>query len=199
MIYVIIILAIALLVLIVLNWLRKVQFDAVHRNLLDFEDRYGGRVIRGGFAVRPRYLGEYKGARFSISISAEKRQPGKPRQFYISIYLQTPAKSNYTVLALNWVERREGAEKKKKTVRYIVDKAYLLEVSHKKILKNLNIPLIESLVKKMHPFAYILVSRKGLILERLSSNLIKDTEFDRLNPVVETMYELSLLPELESS
>ncbi len=199
MIYLIIILAVALFILIALNWLRKVQFDAVHRNLLDFEDHYGGRVIRGGFAVRPRYLGEYKGARFSISISAEKRQPGKPRQFYISIYLQTPAQSNYTVLAQNWIEKRQEGEKKKKTIRYIVDKTYLLEVSHKKILKNLNIPLIESLIKKMHPFAYILVSKKGLILERLSSNLIKDTEFEHLNPVVETMYELSLIPELESS
>ncbi|MEJ2170750.1 MAG: hypothetical protein P8X90_35090 [Desulfobacterales bacterium] len=195
MIYAIIILGAVLLALLVINWLRKVQYDAVHRNFLDFEDHYGGKVVRGGFAVRPRFSGSYRDARFSISISSEKRKQNGQREFYISIYFQAAARSNYTVMANAWLENRELSEKRKNASIPILDNTYILEVSNKKNLRKLKIRDIEDHIRRIHPFAYILISRKGLIMERLSTNLIQDTEFDTLNPYIDELYNLSQIPE----
>ncbi len=194
MIYAIIIVGLLLAALLILVWLRKAQYDAVHRNFLDLEDHFGGRVIRGGFAVRPRFSGNYRDARVSISISSEKKTREHPRQFYISVFMQTPAKANFTVMSNDWLHRQSVQEKRRRASRQIADKAYRVEVSEKNVLKQLDFPSIEKVVKKMHPFAYILVSRRGLVLERLSSNLIKDTEFRVLEPLLEGLYELSTVP-----
>ena len=194
MIYAVIIFGLLLLSILILLWLRKVQYDAVHRNFLDLEDHFGGRVIRGGFAVRPRFSGNYRDARVSISISSEKKSKDHPRRFYISVFMQTPAKANYTVMSNDWLQQETGQEKRRQMSRQIADKAYRVEVSEKKILKQLDIAGIEKVVKKIHPFAYVLVSRRGLVLERISTNLIKDTEFLVLEPLVEGLYELSTVP-----
>ena len=103
MLYVLAFFVLVLVVLLLLIWLRKAQFDAVHRNFLDLEDHYGGRVIRNGFAIRPKYSGVFKENRMSISISSEKKTDDHPRQFYISIYMQAPSQINFTVLSNSWL------------------------------------------------------------------------------------------------
>jgi len=194
MIYAIVIFILLLVSILILIWLRKAQYDAVHRNFLDLEDHFGGRVVRGGFAVRPRFSGNYRDARVSISISSEKKSKDHPRQFYISVFMQTSAKANFTVMSNEWLHQQFVQEKRHRISQQIDDKAYRVEVSEKNVLKQLDFPGIEKVVKKIHPFAYILVSRKGLVLERLSTNLIKDTEFQVLEPLLEGLYELSTVP-----
>lgn len=199
MIYFFFLFLLIFVVLGLLIWLRKIQFDAVHRNFLDLVDQYGGRVIREGFAIRPKFTGLFKNYRLSISISSEKKTEKNPRRFYISIYLQAPGIKNFTVLSNDWINLHQDKQNKKRITKQIFNKKYSLEVSEKKILGKLDISRIENVVKEMHPFAYVLVSRKGLILERISHNLIADTEYEKLNPLLEGMYHLSCIPEKDST
>ncbi len=194
MIYVIIGLAAIVLFFLLLIWIRKVQYDAVHRNFLDLVDNYGGRVLRGGFAVRPRFSCEYNGSKLSISISAEKKTKNRPRQFYISVFLQAPANANFTVMYSDWLQPRNNDDNKKRFTHPILNKKYVVEVTDKSLFKKLDLNKIEKAVKKLDPFAYVLVSRRGLILERLSTNLIKDTEIENLENLIEGVYQLSVLP-----
>jgi hypothetical protein len=193
MTYTIIIFLFISLALVVLIWLRKIQFDAVHRNFLDLVDHFGGKVQRGGFAIRPRFSGEYQGFPVSISISSERKKKDQSRQFYISIYFKSPANFNFTVLSRDWLKGRNEAETNKRNFAEIVEKKYRLEGSNINIRKNLEITTIEDIIKNIHPIAYVLVSKKGMILERISTNLIKDTEFGALNKLLEGLWKLSQL------
>ncbi|MBN2366667.1 MAG: hypothetical protein EH225_12240 [Calditrichaeota bacterium] len=190
MIYLVIGIVIAGGAVLILVWFRKVQYDAVHRNFLDLVDKYGGRVMRGGFAIRPRYSGTFNNSRLAISISSEKKKNGKNRQFYISIYMQSSGSVNYTILSEDWMENQSDDKESKRIFKEIWDSKYLLEVSDENILKKLDLEKIENIVRRMHPFAYVLVSKKGLILERVSNNLIKDSEYHNLYPLLEGMYDL---------
>jgi hypothetical protein len=191
MIYAFIIIGFVFIAIAGLIWMRKVQFDAVHRNFLDLVDHYGGRVDRSGFAVRPRFSGSLNSSPISVSISAEKKTKDKPRQFYISVYLKMPAGANFTVFSNDWLKWRESERKQTAHTQDIADQKYIVEVSEEKLLENLNFQHIEEIIRKIDPIAYVLVSKRGLILERLSSNLVKDTEFEHLHELIEGMSELS--------
>jgi hypothetical protein len=180
-------------VLILLIWLRKVQFDAVHRNFLDLVDNFGGKVHRGGFAIRPRYSGNFKEFPVSISISSEKKEKNQNRLFYISIYYKAEGNHNFTVLSNDWLTERDPAEKSKRPFRLILKEKYRLEVAKDDILKKIDITSLEKIIETIDPIAYALVSQKGIILERISTNLIKDTEFDRLNTLLEGLCRLKNL------
>ncbi len=184
---------------IILIWLRKVQYDAIHRNFLDLVDQYGGRVLRDGFAIRPKFAGTFNHAKMSISISSEKKKDGQSRQFYISVYMQIPGKTNFTILSNNWLNDQNTDNLSNRFLHKIYNKNYLVEVSRKENLKKLDFKKIETLVNKMDPFAYVLVSKKGIILERLSQNLLKDTEYSCLQPLLEGMYELKEISLLENA
>ncbi|MEJ2048627.1 MAG: hypothetical protein P8Y60_02070 [Calditrichota bacterium] len=193
MIYVLAFILAAFLTILLFIWLRKAQFDAVHRNFLDLEDHYGGRVIRNGFAIRPKYSGIFKEHRMSISISSEKKTADHPRQFYISIYMQVPSPINFTVMSNSWLSKKSESAQKKRYIKKIVHDNYSIEVMDKTIFARINIPKLEDLIENMHPFAYVLVSKRGSILERLSDNLIADTEFNKLDRLLLSMKDLSLV------
>ncbi len=199
MIYFAIIAGVIILAIFILVWLRKLQFDQVHRNFLDLVDHFGGKVVRGGFAVRPRYGGIYKDFKLAISISSEQKSKEHERRFYISVFLQSPAGINYTILSKKWMEWREDDSKHKRITQEVPHTDYLVEVADENILQRLDFKMIEKIVKGIDPFAYALVSRRGVILERLSGDLIKDTEFAKLNPLIEGVYELTAISEKSSS
>ncbi len=198
MIYVILVLAVLFALLLFLIWMRKIQYDAVHRNFLDMVDNYGGKVVRGGFAVRPRYTTTYKESQLSVSISAEKKTKNQPRQFYISVFMQAPAEVNFTIMNTNWLERRKEADEKKRFTHRILNKKYLVEVADKALLQKLDFERLERIVEKIDPFAYVLVSKRGMILERISTSLVKDTEFEQLEGLAEGVYELSRFQQADS-
>jgi len=97
-----------------------------------------------------------------------------------------------------WLNLRVESKEGKRPAVEIVENQYRLEVSQKNILKKLDIPKIENILKRIHPIAYVLVSKRGLILERISTNLIKDTEFDKLKELIEGMGELSRLTVMDA-
>jgi len=191
MLYVLVFFILVLAVLLLLIWLRKAQFDAVHRNFLDLEDHYGGRVIRNGFAIRPKYSGVFKENRMSISISSEKKTDDHPRQFYISIYMQAPSTINFTVMSNSWLSKKSEPAGKKRFIRKVARENYSVEVTDNAIFARINLPRLENIIESMDPFAYVLVSKRGLILERLSDDLIADTEFNKLNHLLTSMEQLT--------
>lgn len=186
-------LLVVFLALLLLVWLRKIQFDAVHRNFLKLEDTLGGRVVRGGFAVRPRFNGEYRGQKISISITYESGKNG--RKYYIALTMQAHAPVNFTIMSTQWLDRQEIAEEKKRTTRSILRDRYLIETTNANMLKKLNFKKIENAVQQIDRFAYILVAKTGIILERVSENIVKDTEVEALSKLIEGLYALKLAVE----
>jgi hypothetical protein len=176
-----------------LIWLRKLQFDAIHQNFLDLEDHYGGKVYRGGFAVRPKYVGLFEKIKLSISISSERKNDRQSRRFYISIYLESPGITNFTVMSVNWLNLEKN-DMSKRHFEKIYENKYLVEVSEKRVLSRLNLGQIEETIQKMHPFAYALISQKGLILERISQNLVEDTKYEKLDGLVKLLHNLGQIP-----
>ncbi|MCK5852685.1 hypothetical protein KAH27_06600, partial [bacterium] len=57
MVYLFIFILIIILVLFILIWIRKTLWDAIHRNLLDFEDNHKGQVARRNIFNRPVFSG----------------------------------------------------------------------------------------------------------------------------------------------
>ncbi len=187
-----VIMSVVFVVLLVLIWLRKLQFDIVHRNFLEFEDQFGGRVIRGGFAVRPRFSGVYEGRKLTISITFEGG--GKQRKYYLAITLQANSPINFTIMSTDWLKRREN-NSQARPAKKIAQGKYLLEVTESQDVNSLNLAEIEKIVEQLHPFAYILISRTGIILERLSPDIVEDTKFEVLNKMVAALNELRLAVE----
>ena len=194
-VYVTIFLSLLLLVMAGLIWLRKAQYDAIHRNFLDMEDKYGGRVMRDGFAARPKFMGKFKDSTVSVSFSSEKKDKNQTRRYYISIFLQAHSNINFSILSMDWLSKDGQSKLSDRIVHSIFDHKYLIEVSNEPLMKKLNHNQIEHIVSHMHPFAYALVTKKGIILERLSQNLVEDTAFNHLNELLEALYSLKkILP-----
>ena len=187
-----VIMSVVFVVLLVLIWLRKLQFDIVHRNFLEFEDQFGGRVIRGGFAVRPRFSGVYEGRKLTISITFEGG--GKHRKYYLAITLQANSPINFTIMSTDWLKRREDSSQGRQGVK-IAQGKYLLEVTESQDVNELDLAELERVVEQLHPFAYILISRTGIILERLSPDIVQDTKFEVLNKMVAALNELRRIVE----
>ncbi|UCF65639.1 MAG: hypothetical protein JSW33_07330 [bacterium] len=190
-VYITIILSLILFVVAGLIWLRKAQYDAIHRNFLDLVDQYGGRVVRDAFAIRPKFMGKFMDTTVTVSFSSEKKDKNKSRQYYISIFLQANSIINFSILSMDWLSKEGQNKLGDRIVKNIFDQKYLIEVSDKELMKNLNSKAIETMVSRMHPFAYALVTKKGIILERLSQNLIEDTEFTQINELLEALYGLT--------
>ncbi len=190
---IVLVLSVILLGLLILVWFRKLQFDAVHRNFLDLEDKFGGKVMRAGFAVRPRYTGEYKGQRVTVSITYENTQDG--RKYYIAATMQCASRVNFTIMATDWLERREIPDEKKRSMKYILNKQFLIETPAASLMKKLNLSRIEKAVQKIAPFAYILIAKTGIVLERISTNIVLDTQLSKMESLFEGMYALKLAVE----
>ncbi len=183
-----IILSLIFLALLMLVWLRKVQFDAIHHNFLSLEDEFGGRVVRAGFAIRPRFAGTYKGEDFSVSITSEKN--GKERKYYIAIAMKSDSQFSFTIMSKEWLGNRELSPERQRDSLLIKDNQYLLEMAQSRNLGQLNISRIESIVAMMHPFAYVLIGKSRMLLERASLNIIQDTSLASMKPLLEGMYQL---------
>jgi hypothetical protein len=186
------IIAIALVVIIAILaamiFLRKLHFDTIHRNLLDLEDKYGGKVIRGGFAIRPKYSGDYKGKKVSVTITYSKEKDG--RKYYIELTMQAKSKLQFSILGPNLMEGQEIPPERKEKIITLGKDNYLLEVTDPSHIKSLNIKKISNIVTKMYPFVFILITKTGLMLERVSNDLINDTDIRQLGNLFKNLYEL---------
>lgn len=181
-------LAVILTALATMILLRKIHFDTIHRNLLDLEDKYGGKVIRGGFAIRPKYSGDYKGKKVSVTITYSKEKDG--RKYYIELTMQANSKLQFSILGPNLMEGQEISPERKEKIIILGKDNYLLEVTDPSHIKSLNIRKISNIVTRMYPFVFILITKTGLMLERVSNDLINDTDIRQLGNLFNCMYEL---------
>ena len=179
---------IVFLVLGLMVFLRKIHFDTIHRNLLDLEDKFGGKVIRGGFAVRPKYTGDYKGKKISVTITFSKEKDG--RKYYIELTMQANSKLQFSILGPNLMDGQEITPERKEKIVKLDPENYLLEVTDPKHIKSLNIKQISNIVNKMYPFVFILITKTGLMFEKVSNDLIKDTDIRQLGNLFKNLYEL---------
>ncbi len=189
---VLVIIAIVLVVILlgfwVLIWIRKLQFDVIHRNLLALEDAYGGKVSRGGLASRPRYSGEYKGKKVTVSFSYERKKESK--HYYLAVTMQCQSPVQFTILSREWLAEQADAHQEGKKVKRIAGGKYLVEVTRNQLMKKIPFKKIEPIVQHLDPFAYILVARTGMILERVSQHLVRETQFEALSGIFEQLYQL---------
>lgn len=169
-------------------FLRKIHFDTIHGNLLDLEDKFGGKVIRGGFAVRPKYSGDYKGQKISVTIAYSKENG--TRKYYIELTMQAKSKLQFSILGPNLMEGQEIPPERKTKIVKLSKGNYLLEVTDPAHIKLLNINKISEIVTKMYPFVFILITKTGLMLEKVSADLIKDTDIRHLGGLFKNMYAL---------
>ncbi len=172
----------------ILIWVRKLQFDVIHRNLLELEDAFGGKVRRGGLASRPRYTGSYKGNKVSVSFSYESKENSK--QYYIAVTMQCRSPVQFTVLSRNWLAHQADAHQEGKNVKAIADGHYLVEVSKSHFMKKIPLKKIDPIIRRLDPFAYILVAQTGMIMERVSTHLVKDTQFGVIQEIFENLFRL---------
>ncbi len=172
----------------ILIWVRKLQFDVIHRNLLELEDAFGGKVSRGGLASRPRYSGTYKGNKVSVSFSYESKQ--KSKQYYLAVTMQCRSPVQFTVLSRNWLAEQADAHQEGKTIKAVAGGDYLVEVSKSHLMKKIPFKKIDPIIRKLDPFAYILVAKTGMIMERVSDHLVKDTQFAVIRDIFEHLYQL---------
>lgn len=180
--------ALVLLLIVMMIFMRKIHFDSIHRNLLDLEDKFGGKVIRGGFAVRPKYSGDYKGKKISVTIAYSKEDGN--RKYYIEITMQAKSKYQFSILGPNLMKGQDIPPDRRKKIIELSDENYLLEVTDPSHIKLLNIKKIGNIVKTMYPFVFILITKTGLMLEKASNDLIKDTDIRHLVSLFKNMYEL---------
>lgn len=183
-----IVLAGILLILLAMIFLRKLHFDHIHRNLLDLEDKYGGKVIRGGFAVRPKYSGDYKGRKVSVTITYSKEKDG--RKYYVELTMQAKSRLQFSILGPNLLEEKDITPERKNKIVKLNEDDYLVEVTNPNHIKLLNLKQISSIVTNMYPFVFILITKTGLMFEKVSNDLIKDTDIRQLGSLFKNMYEL---------
>ena len=186
-----IVLTILFLLLLLLVWLRKIQFDAIHQNFLDLEDHFGGRVIRNGFAIRPRFAGQYKNKEFTISITTEGGK--EERKYYICVTFQGESHTNFSVMSAEWLGNQAENEDNDRCIVPIADGQFKLETTNRARLRELDLPKIEKAVHKLVPFAYVLVGKKRIMLERISQSVVQDTKIENLRPLLEGMHLMAKL------
>ena len=185
---ILIVLAAIFLILLAMVFLRKLHFDHIHRNLLDLEDKYGGKVIRGGFAIRPKYSGDYKGKKVSVTITYSKEKDG--RKYYVELTMQAKSKLQFSILGPNLLEEKDITPERKNKIVKLNEDDYLVEVTDPEHIKLLNLRKISTIVTNMYPFVFILITKTGLMLEKVSNDLIKDTDIRQLGSLFKNMYEL---------
>ncbi len=163
----------------VLIYIRKTMWDAVHRNLLDLEDAYEGKVIRRSFASRPVFQGTFMDAALTINFSSERNR--NDRRNYIDISYEKTCPVSLTISNRQWLESQETDEKPKEfeTVYNHGGTAFLLMPASQTVVKQLQeTDAFINCLDEMDDLSYIFFGKTGVICEFRSEQVIPDTKFD---------------------
>ena len=167
-----------LLVWIGLIYLRKTLWDGVHRNLLDLEDNYDGKVIRNGFAARPVFKGQINGVDVTINFSTAKSSSG--RRTYIDYTLTISSKLTITIAEKNWLKEQNGEEHKENTELIINDDLtyVIMPPNNRKIERLIAKEEFRRSLTRFNNLAYFFVGKSGTICEFWSDKIDRDTTFE---------------------
>jgi hypothetical protein len=179
-------LLLVVLFFLVINYFRKLHWDAVHNNLFDLVDKLGGNVYRRGFLARPVYHGKYKKHELTINFSQERIN--SKRKNYINISIDKKNKDSVTIVSMDWLKMQNERADNFKMIALDDEKKYGIQI------QKLNHHLVQELKSKlseMKPFNYAFFGQTGLIFEQESMNLGIETKLDQIKPVIDSVYELS--------
>lgn len=159
-------------------WLRKSLWDVVHRNLLDMEDSYDGKVIRDGFAARPVFHGTVNGKDITINFSSARSE--NKRQNYIDFTLSADISATLTIAESHWLKSQNNGGSVPDSLAIETSNGFVYHVmpAGKPICKKLAADeRFINLLTEFDRLAYFFVGKTGAICEFVSDALDKDTEF----------------------
>lgn len=184
------VIAFILLLYIAMILVRKSLWDVVHRNMLDIEDNYHGKVIRSGFAARPVFKGIFNGKDISINFSSAKSKSG--RKTYIDFSLTNASESSFTIAEKNWLEEEGNNSPSLNNVIELENKTsyVILSSEQDKIKKLINKKSFKQLLGSFENLTYFFVGKTGTICEFWSTQIDKDTQFDKMKSRLENINKL---------
>jgi hypothetical protein len=167
-----------LLIWIGLIFLRKTLWDGVHRNLLDLEDNYDGKIIRNGFATRPVFKGNINNTDVTINFSTAKFKSG--RRTYIDFTLTISSGLSITIAEKNWLIEQNGDNHSVKTELKIDDNVtyVIMPPDNHKINRIIAKEEFRRSLAKFENLAYFFVGKSGTICEFWSDKIDRDTTFE---------------------
>lgn len=168
-----------------LVWLRKVQYDSIVVNLKDLGKIYEGKVVRPNPLTRPYFKGRVNGKEITIGFTSE-RSKGK-RDIYIHYTIACNSNNQLSIISSDWYERRKNT--KDDNFIELLGGKFLLQ-SRKKLSPEF-VKQIEKIISGLPEFAYILVAQTGIIMERISNNLIDDTKLELNQKIIQILHEFS--------
>jgi len=180
LIYIIIAIFVFIVFLVAFNFLRKLQWDTVHHNLLDLVDDIGGEVIRRSMLSRPIYHGTYKKQDITINFSTEKVK--KVRNNFIDISIGQKFSAAFTISAFAWLEQRDDSaldEFIELNIEGIQRYGLRSERGENVINKKKESQFSDSL-HKLDPFHFLYVGYNGLLFEKEGDNLAISTKHPAL-------------------
>jgi len=153
------------------------MWDAVHRNLIDLEDHYSGKIIRSGFAARPVFHCKLNNQDLTINFSTARTKSG--RKTYIDFSLTISSSVSITIAEKEWLAEQDSNNANSDSVIYINDDLHyiVLPANNRKIQKILERPDFRKTLQKFDKMAYLFVGKSGTICEFWTDKIDRDTEF----------------------
>ncbi len=163
-----------------LLYVRKSQWDTIHRNLLDLEDHYEGKVIRRGFAARPFFYGKINGYPLTLNISSEKI--GKERLNYFDISWGMPTAESFTISEKEWLakHRDQKVDILPEMENERGQKFALIHNDPKRAEEIKNHPAVSVFINDFSNLCYIFLGKTGIICEFSAENLAEASKFDSM-------------------
>lgn len=184
--YIVYVPIILLVFYLLINYLRKLQWDAVHSNLFDLVDEFGGDVYRRGVLARPVFHGTYKNCEVTINFSQERIN--SKRRNYINISIDKKINKSITIVSLDWIKAQNESTDDLEIITMDDSQEYGIRLKN---INNTKKNELKSQLKELIPFNYIFLGQTGLIFEKESNNLGSETKVDSLKPYIEIIYNLS--------
>lgn len=170
----------------IINYLRKLHWDAIHNNLFDLADEFSGNVYRRGFLARPVFHGKFKNCELTINFSQERIN--SKRKNYINISIDKQIKEAVTIVSLDWIKSQNESTDNMEIVSLVNGQEYGVRINN---VKNNKKNELKFLLEKIAPFNYIFLGQTGVIYEKESNNLAIETKLDKLKPYIQTINDLS--------
>ena len=189
--YLVVLFLVVLGLFIIFNFLRKLQWDAIHKNLLDLAEEIGGQVVRRNMFGRPVYHGNYQKQDITINFSTEKT--AKTRVNYIDVSLGRNFRNSFTISALDWLEKREESAVEEFSALDVQGKnKYGIRADDtKELLKRAANTPFNSLLEQLDPFYFIFVGKSGLLFEKEGGNLALSTRHPALKKDLDALIGFS--------
>ncbi len=163
----------------ILIFIRKSLWDAVHRNLIDLVDAYNGKIHRKNYASRPVFKGKINNVDFTVSFSSG-RTAGK-RNNYINFSLDQTADILLTIAEHDWLIENEGKAEGLTRFQISDDKIYLIRpANNRKIERLINKKDFRRVLAQFDGLAYFFVGKSGTLCEFNTERVDQDSKFENL-------------------